>query len=190
MAQYPIAYDIDTWSTGNIFVNTNKCLKDALGSNKEFFSSHGKLDLTQSLTVKKFSTFKHTLKPSSYFWFIYRVPGHATTTTRNRNNEKLSSVRWISIFGYLMTSLKMTLVCTKKNQYSHRLCGPDILGPCNYPMSLSVKVKCQPRNVWYETIEASCALEPRNVRWKCCRRLCWRHPWSGIVFDYTQISGL
>ena len=57
-------------------------IKDAIGSDKEFFPSRGEFDLTQSSTVKKFSTFKDALKPFSYFWFIYRLPGHAPTTTK------------------------------------------------------------------------------------------------------------
>ena len=64
------------------FVNINKCFKDAIGSNKEFFPSGGEFDLTQSSTVKTFSTLKDALKPFSYFWLIYRVPGHAPATTK------------------------------------------------------------------------------------------------------------
>ena len=83
---------------------------------------------------------------------------------KTRQKIIINYMRWISIFGYLMTSLKWALVSTKKNQYLHRLCGPHVLAPCIYPMSLSVKVKCQPRNVWYETTKASFTLEPINVR--------------------------
>ena len=49
------------------FVNINKCFKDAIGSTKEFFPSGGEFDLTQSSTVKTFSTLKDALKPFSYF---------------------------------------------------------------------------------------------------------------------------
>ena len=81
---------------------------------------------------------------------------------------------------------KWPLGSTKKNQYLHCLCSLDVLAPCIYPMSLRLMVKCQQRNAWYKTTMATFALELRNVPWNCCRRLCWRYPWSGIAFDDTN----